>query len=116
MNLYTGQVTIRDGRALFEGKGFSLNLADSLMEHANEEIEIGIRPEDARITHAEGIRLKAEVEMVSNIGSEIYVHARIGRERITVKAPKDAPLKAGQTLFLAVAPSALHLFQKGRRL
>jgi ABC-type sugar transport system ATPase subunit len=53
--------------------------------------------------------------MVSNIGSEIYAHARMGRERITVKAPKDAALKAGQTLFLAIAPTALHLFYKGRR-
>ena len=116
MNLYKGRVTLSEGQALFEGKGFFLNLGDTLMEHANEEIEIGIRPEDVRINHAEVIGLEAEVELVSNIGSEIYVHARIGRERITVKAPKDAALKAGETLSLAVAPNAVHLFLKGRRL
>jgi ABC-type sugar transport system ATPase subunit len=116
MNLYSGKVTIREGLALFEGKGFSLNLEDTSMELANGEIEIGIRPEDVRINHAEGIGLKAEVEMVSNIGSEIYAHARIGGERITVKAPKETPLKAGQTLSLVVAPNAVHLFHKGRRL
>jgi len=116
MNLYRGRVTLCEGRALFEGKGFFLNLGDALTEHANEEIEIGIRPEDVRINHAEAIGLEAEVELISNIGSEIYVHARIGRERITVKAPKDAALKAGETLSLAVAPDAVHLFLKGRRL
>jgi ABC-type sugar transport system ATPase subunit len=116
MNLYRGRVTLREGQALFEGDGFSLNLGDALMEHANEEIEIGIRPEDVRINHTAGIGLQAEVEMVSNIGSEIYVHARIGTERITVKASKNAPLKAGQTLSLALAPNAVHLFHKGRRL
>jgi hypothetical protein len=35
---------------------------------------------------------------------------------ITVKAPKDAPLKAGQAFSLTISPDALHLFHKGRRL
>jgi len=116
MNLYKGRVTLSEGQALFEGKGFFLKLGDAHVEHANEEIEIGIRPEDVRIDHAEGIGLEAEVELVSNIGSEIYVHARIGRERITVKASKDTSLKVGQTLSLAVSPNAVHLFHKGRRI
>lgn len=116
MNLYSGRIMVREGRALFEGKGFSLNLGDALMEHANQEIEMGVRPEDVRINHPAGLGLQAEVEMVSNIGSEIYVHARIGGERITVKAPKDAPLKAGQTLSLGISRNALHLFHKGRRI
>lgn len=116
MNLYIGTVTIREERAFFEGKGFSLSLGDALLAHANEEIEMGVRPEDVRIDHAAGPGLQAVVEMVSNIGSEIYVHACIGRERITVKAPKDARLKTGQTLSLIISPDALHLFHKGRRL
>jgi ABC-type sugar transport system ATPase subunit len=116
MNLYSGTITIREGRAFFEGKGFSLNLGDALLAHANETIEMGVRPEDVGIDHAAGPGLQAVVEMVSNIGSEIYAHARIGREQITVKAPKDAPLKTGQTLSLIISPDALHLFHKGRRL
>jgi ABC-type sugar transport system ATPase subunit len=116
MNLYSGRVTNREGQALFEGEGFCLNLGDVLRKLANEEIEIGIRPEDMRIDHTAGITLQAEVEMVSNIGSEIYVHARMGRERITVKAPKDSPLKAGQALSLAIPPHVVHIFHKGRRL
>jgi len=116
MNLYSGTIMIREGRAFFEGKGFSLNLGDTLMDHANEVIEMGVRPEDVRTTHGAGLGLQAEVEMVSNIGSEIYVYARIGRERITVKAPKDTPPKSGQTLFLTISRDALHLFHRGRRL
>jgi sn-glycerol 3-phosphate transport system ATP-binding protein len=116
MNLYSGRVTIGEGQALFNAKGFSLDLGDVLQKLANEEIEIGIRPEDVRINSVEGIGLQAEVEMVSNIGPEIYAHARIGTERITVKAPKDAPLKAGQRLSLGISPHVVHLFHKGRRL
>jgi sn-glycerol 3-phosphate transport system ATP-binding protein len=116
MNLYSGRVTNREGRAVFEGKGFSLDLAVTLLEHVNEEIEIGIRPEDVRINDAESPGLQAEVEMVSNIGSEIYAHARIGGARITVKAPKEARLNKGQTLSLATVPGALQVFYKGRRL
>ena len=116
MNLYSGTITIRKGQAFFEGKGFSLNLGNALLSHVDEEIELGVRPEDVKIHHAAGPGLEAEVEMVSNIGSEIYAHARIGRERITVKAPKEAPLKPGQILSLTISPEALHLFHKGRRL
>ena len=115
MNLYSGTITIREGRALFEGKGFSLDLGDALTAHADEEIEMGVRPEDVRIHQAAGLGLEAEVEMVSNIGSEVYVHARIGGERITVKAPKDTSLAAGQTISLTISPEALHFFHKGRR-
>jgi multiple sugar transport system ATP-binding protein len=116
MNLYSGRIMIREGQALFEGKGFSLTLGDALVAYADQEIELGVRPEDVRIHRAADLGLQGEVEMVSNIGSEIYVHARIGEERITVKAPKDSPLKVGQTLSLTISEDALHLFHKGRRL
>ncbi len=116
MNLYSGTVKIREGSAVFEGKGFSFGLGDALLAHGNEEIEMGVRPEDVKIHHATGQGLQAEVEMLSNIGSEIYAYARIGTERITVKAPKGALLKTGQILSLTVSPDALHLFRKGRRL
>jgi len=116
MNLYRGKTTIREGRTLFDGKGFSLTLGDVPQGVVNEEIEIGIRPEDVRINGADAVGLQAEVEMVSHIGSEIYAHARIGEERITVKAPKDTPLRTGQRLSLGIDPDALHVFHKGRRI
>lgn len=116
MNLYSGKITMREGRALFEGKGFSLNLAGDFTAYADQEAELGVRPEDVRIHHAADLGIQAEVEMVSNIGSEIYIHARIGRERITVKAPKDALVKAGEALSITLFPQAVHLFHKGRRI
>jgi ABC-type sugar transport system ATPase subunit len=115
MNLYRGRVTVREGSAFFEGKRFALDLGDALKSLANEEIEIGIRPEDATVNHDAGVRLRAEVELVSNVGSEIYIHGRVGGERITVKASKDMHLKAGQALDLSIPPHAVHIFHKGRR-
>jgi ABC-type sugar transport system ATPase subunit len=115
MNLYRGRVTVREGRAFFEGTGFALDLGGALMSLANEEIEIGIRPEDVTVNHDPGVRLRAEVELVSNVGSEIYVHGRVGGERITVKASKDTLLKAGQALDLSIPPHTVHIFHKGRR-
>jgi len=115
MNLYCGKAVIREGQAFFDGKGFSLTLGHVPQRVVNKEIEIGIRPEDVRIKSAEAVGLQAEVEMVSHIGSEIYAHARIGEEHITVKAPKNASLKTGQRLSLTIDPDALHLFHKGRR-
>jgi multiple sugar transport system ATP-binding protein len=115
MNLYRGRAIVREGRTFFEGKGFALDLGDALQGLADEEIEIGIRPEDVSVNPSTGATLQAEVELISNVGSEIYVHARIAGERITVKAPKDALLKAGQALSLTISPHVVHIFHGGRR-
>jgi len=114
MNLFKGRVTTEGGRYVFRGAGFSLDLGEHRLS-GEEEIEIGIRPEDMEL-HPEGkTPLEISVELVSNIGSEIFVHARLGEEAVNVRVPKDTTLQPGDKASVRVNPDRVHVFQKGRR-
>jgi ABC-type sugar transport system ATPase subunit len=117
MNLFHGELVRKGNRLHFKGAGFVLDLKG--LQHKGmegEAVQVGIRTEDVKIAEGGTADLLAKVEMISNIGSEIYVHARTGEEGLTLRASKDAPLKPGQTIPLTIDPYHLHLFKNGRRM
>lgn len=113
MNLYQGQFT-RDEN-LFQGKGFSVDLGERGVQLDNGNVALGIRPEDVDLAGKGAPSLEARVEMVSNVGSEKYVHARIGREDITLRVAKDAAYASGDTIHIHFPPGRLHIFIDGKR-
>ena len=119
MNLYQGRLVRKDGRLHFQGPGFSLDLGGLQLNIEEGEVELGIRPEDIEIGQGRGgtaVLQEAKVEMLSNVGSEKYIHARLGQEGLTVRAPKDATFQSGQVITLTIDPHRVHLFHEGRRL
>ena len=52
--------------------------------------------------------------MISNIGAEKYIHARMGTARLTIRAAREAVFQAGDMISLVIDPSKLHIFQKGK--
>ena len=116
MNLYQGRLVRKDGRTHFQGPGFSLDLGGLQINLEEGEVELGIRPEDIRIGQGETTVLEAKVEMLSNVGSEKYIHARLGQEGLTVRAPKEAAFESGQVIPLTIDPGRVHIFHKGCRL
>ncbi|MFD1795385.1 sn-glycerol-3-phosphate import ATP-binding protein UgpC [Paracoccus aurantiacus] len=67
---------------------------------------IGIRPED--LHPATDGQIEMKVDAVEELGATRLVHGNIGGENVTVTLPADADLP--ESLRLAVAPGALHLF------
>ena len=116
MNLYQGRLMRKDGRPHFQGSGFSLDLVGLQLSLKEGEVELGIRPEDIEIAQGETTILHAKVEMLSNVGSEKYIHARLGQEGLTVRVPKDASFQPGQAIPLCIDPHRVHIFHEGRRL
>jgi multiple sugar transport system ATP-binding protein len=116
MNVYRGMVVTEQGRPCFQGKGFSFDLRGREFGSLEDEVELGLRPEDIGLSSDRDLRPQAKVEMVSNLGSEILVHARIGEEDLTLCAAKDAPVKPGEMISLTVDPRKVHVFHKGRRI
>ena len=116
MNLFQGKI-IREGNAFrFHSADFSLDLEDVTPDIQQREVEVGIRPEDIEFGESEGVCLRATVEMVSNVGPNKYVHARLGKSAITVRAPKDVYYDTGQHVGLALDPNKLHIFHEGKRI
>ena len=115
MNIFKGRVTTKEGRSVFRGEGFSLDLGE-YGPSREEDVEIGVRPEDMEI-HPQGkTPLEIRVELLSNVGSEIFVHARLGEETIHVRVPKDTTLKPGDRVSVRFNYDRVHIFQNGRRL
>ncbi len=114
MNLYEGLLFHEGGQAFFEGPGFRLGLGASEGQFKEGEVELGVRPEDIRVGKNES--LKAVVEMMSDAGSEKYVHARLGRAKVTVRVEKDASCREGEVLGLGIEPRRTHIFRDGRRI
>jgi multiple sugar transport system ATP-binding protein len=79
------------------------------------DVEMGIRPEDIRVDHGREKTLGAKVEMISYVGAEKYIHARIGTTSLTLRAAREAFFQAGEMISLVIDPSKLHIFQKGKR-
>jgi ABC-type sugar transport system ATPase subunit len=110
MNFFRGRIIIREGRFAFQGAGFFLDLVESQGREHEGEAEIGVRPEDMEIVPGGKSDLEAKVELLSHIGSEIYVHARLGEGAVTIRAPKDISLRPGDIVHLNVAPQNVHCF------
>jgi multiple sugar transport system ATP-binding protein len=115
MNLYQGNLFQKDGQYHFQGAGFSLDLGGVKPNVGEGEVEVGIRPEDIEINES-GTALRGTVEMISNIGSEKYLHVDLGNVNCTVRAPKEAAFRPGQSIFLTINPERLHIFYEGNRI
>ena len=115
MNLYQGRLLQKDGRSHFQGAGFSLDLGGLKPNVGQGEVEVGIRPEDIEIGQS-ATALRGKVEMISNIGSEKYLHVGLGNVSLTVRAPKEAIFQPGQIILLTIDPDRLHIFHEGSRI
>lgn len=116
MNFLKGNILQHDGRVfLFQGDGFSFSLPGLRLNSAGNQVELGLRPEDIRIGKEHAVVFEVEVELLSDIGSEKYIHARLGRTSLTARAPKQTSFQPGQTTWLSIDPERLHVFHQGLR-
>jgi multiple sugar transport system ATP-binding protein len=114
MNLYRGLIATKGGACNFRGRGFEIHLGEVSLEEG--EIQLGIRPEDVRITPEPQVAVRARIEMISDIGSEKYVHLRLGEEGLTMAAPKGFGIQPGNSVDLSLDPRLIHFFREGRRI
>jgi ABC-type sugar transport system ATPase subunit len=116
MNLFQGRI-VREGSVFrFHSADFSLDLGDVTPDTGKQDVEVGIRPEDIEFSKTGSPPLAATVEMMSNVGASKYVHARLGKSSVTVRAGKDVSYDTGEPVSLAVDPNKLHIFHEGKRI
>ena len=82
---------------------------------AERPVMLGVRPADLRIA-ADG--LAARVELVEELGDSHVVIASVGDQRVKLRTAPSIALRDGETVRLAFAPGAAHLFDRdsGERL
>ena len=115
MNTLAATVRTADGGLLAtlaeSGQTIGLPAAVAGALAADSKVVIGVRPEAVKLA-AEGElnALRALVEDVELIGPEKLVVARIGKAAVTARVEPHAPVRHGQTCFLAFGETGISLF------
>jgi multiple sugar transport system ATP-binding protein len=77
-------------------------------------VELGLRPEDVGSPSAESIpdapRLRADVDVIEQMGSESYVYLRVGDIKLICRMDAHRPLKIGETITPAVCMARARFF------
>jgi multiple sugar transport system ATP-binding protein len=116
MNLFKGKI-IRKGEGFeFQHADFSLHAGSLGQNMEGCQVEVGMRPEDIELCQEGKTNLRAEIEMLSNVGAEQYIHARLGKAPLTLRAPIDAMCGTGDIIPIHVDTRKLHIFHEGRRI
>ncbi len=120
MNFFTGSLKADAGSMFFDGGNFRLQVtpqqAEGLAGRAGQEVVMGIRPEDFRPSSdgaGAGDELKAVVEVVEPMGSEIYLYLKTGTHD-TFVARLEAHVKAevNNTMGFRVNLEKAHFFDR----
>ena len=76
---------------------------------------LGLRPEAVALSGE--ARVPAQVVGLEYLGADVVLRCQVGSEQITVRAPGQQAVQAGQALPLAWPPQAMHFFDAaGQRL
>ncbi|HUZ02554.1 MAG TPA: sn-glycerol-3-phosphate ABC transporter ATP-binding protein UgpC [Thermomicrobiaceae bacterium] len=120
MNFFQMRVQDVEGQLKLVGEHFSLPVsaedASALAAHRDEEVTVGIRPEDIVDRRLDG-RLPADavipvkVDVVETLGPEQYVYLETAAgDTMVARMPPDIPLRAGNTVDVVLPPDRLYFF------
>jgi len=119
MNFFGGQIRAAGVALLFEGSG-GLRLPvpedqkPALTAYRDQPVILGLRPEDIGSAAAEQLagapRIRATVEVVEPMGSESYIHFKIGDTPFVSRVDAHGKFPVGQTAEPAVFIGKAHFF------
>jgi len=96
---------------------FTLNLPDSwqtsLANYPHKSLILGIRPQHFQLSIPSKESLAITVDLVEALGNETYIAGHLAQQpniKITASIPPDKIISTGETIFLAIAPEKIHLF------
>lgn len=116
MNFFNGRIGQEGNRFICRSSEFTLDLGHFFRNLVGKTVQVGVRPEDILVAENKQTPLKAHIQMLSNVGAEQYIHARLGKSFITVRTAKDAKYHPGDAIYLSVALDRLHVFENGQRI
>ncbi len=120
MNILSGEVADQsDGTIsvrLFNGAKVAIERGEM---QVGEAVQVGVRPEDLTLAHAQDALIDATIDHVEHLGEVQLVHSKIGEhsDLLVAKLPGEIPLNRGAQIKLGAASTVLHLFDsEGRRI
>lgn len=120
MNLVPVRVVEQEGRLLLAMASFLLplpeNLTASVLRFKDDEILLGLRPEDITLSSTEKAEaIPGDVCLAEPLGGNILVHFDFGDVKLRVLAPRELPVEIGDRLWIAPRGEKMHLFSPDGR-
>jgi len=120
MNLIPGELAQQDGSVSVRSNGVNIPLPDPLAHAARQQntskVLLGVRPEHIEPrTLYEGQppnSIDATVEVVENMGNELYVYLAQNGTTLTARFPTEADPSPGQQIQAVFDPTNMHLFDQ----
>lgn len=121
MNFLPSRVSQKDNGIYLEEEGFNVkvpdNLADKLKDYVDKEAVFGVRPEDIRnkLTAKDPLpdsTVEAIVEVVEPMGSEIFLHLRVGENRLLARVDAHDRSKVSDKVEMVFRMHRIHVFDK----
>jgi multiple sugar transport system ATP-binding protein len=119
MNFFRGKLVSSGSGATFDEGNVQVALpaplADKVRDHFDQEVILGIRPEDIHdpdtiVRNVETVEIEAKVEVVEPMGNEVFLNLTTGK---TVFVARVDPLhmpQIDQTIKLAIEVGKVHFF------
>jgi multiple sugar transport system ATP-binding protein len=93
----------------------SVKANDKLRAYVGKPVKAGIRPEDI-YDDAEFVRghpggiLKAEVEIIEHMGSDLYLYLKYGENKLVARVAPNTLSRAGDSIDIGIDTRKIHLF------
>jgi multiple sugar transport system ATP-binding protein len=110
INLFSGELSAKEGNWTFLGSTFELHLPASESPPV-VAATLGVRPEDLKLADDEAT-FTATVRVVEPIGSEMYVHLTTADgARVVARVPADSPVRVDESVHVEIPTAKVHLFR-----
>ncbi len=119
MNFLPGKVEQTGDHMMLKIGSTRLRLDQSFTSVSHREISVGIRPEHLRVVESSAGHVRAEVEIIEELGAEVIAYLQIEgiSDPITIRLPPQRHVVPGQQVGVRFASEHFHLFgSNGTRL
>ena len=119
MNFLKCTLQIKADKIYCIGEDFEIALPENAGQRfdlkSNSQVIFGIRPEDLFIDRIDSKKsdqafIQGDIELVETTGSEILVHALVGKEEFVARINSDISVKSGEHVKFAFPIAKMHLF------
>ena len=116
MNFIEGEVVANGAAPAFAAAGIKLDLPETLSAQPGQKVTCGVRPADLVLSDSGDI--EGELVLAEKTGADLNLHLTVGGADFVATAPRDAEVKPGTAVRLAIAQEKMHLFdaETGQRL
>jgi len=121
MNFFPAKLVTKEGKLCIDGESFQLAVPESRVAnyrpYEGKEVIFGIRPNDIydRVHapgHVKGSYMKATVDVIEPLGSEIHLNVTSGKHNFIAVVDVQTQVRMHQEVELAVDLNKMHLFEK----